>query len=33
MQPSIEAFYKIDEILKAEIYDPLNPLNKIDEKF
>lgn len=33
MQPSIEKFYKIMEILKVEICDLLNPLNKLDEEF
>lgn len=33
MQPSIETFYKIAEILKVEISDLLNPLDKIDEEF
>ena len=33
MQPSIETFYKIAEILRVEICELFNPLNKIDEEF
>lgn len=33
MQPSIETFYRIAEILKVEIYDLFNPISKIDEEF
>jgi putative transcriptional regulator len=33
MQPSIETFYRIAEVLKVEIYDLLNPLSKVDEEF
>ncbi len=33
MQPSIETFYKIAEILKVEVGDLLNPLSKISEEF
>lgn len=30
MQPSIDTFYKIAEVLKVEIYDLLNPLEKVE---
>ncbi len=33
MQPPIETFYKMAEILKVDIFDLLNPLNKIEEEF
>jgi transcriptional regulator with XRE-family HTH domain len=33
MQPSIETFYKIAEILKVEIYDLFNPMDKVNENF
>ena len=33
MQPSIETFYRIAEILKVEIHELFNPLNKVDEEF
>jgi len=33
MQPPIETFYRIAEILKVEICDLFSPLDKLDEEF
>lgn len=33
VQPSVEIFYKIAEILKVEVHDLFNTLDKVDEDF
>lgn len=33
IQPPVEMFYQIAEILKVDIYDLLNSVNKVDKEF